>query len=192
MKKIINLIASLSLLILISPVSQAATLLDPTCYLSDVTVDGSDASACEVHVAENNNNYINEINADFQLSSPYSWQEFKINIPTDYSSTSTDNGIVISGDLTDGTWAFDGTLTNPFVIVLKASNSFASYLFNDQQSANASGEFKIIFENGQGVPHDLSHFSIYTTVSNVPLPAALWLFAPALLGFMGFRRKTKR
>jgi len=25
----------------------------------------------------------------------------------------------------------------------------------------------------------------------VPLPAALWLFAPALLGFMGFRRKTK-
>jgi len=25
----------------------------------------------------------------------------------------------------------------------------------------------------------------------VPLPAALWLFGPALLGFMGFRRKTK-
>ena len=28
-------------------------------------------------------------------------------------------------------------------------------------------------------------------VPNVPLPAALWLFAPALLGFMGFRRKNK-
>jgi len=27
------------------------------------------------------------------------------------------------------------------------------------------------------------------SVSAVPLPAALWLFGPALLGFMGFRRK---
>jgi len=29
-----------------------------------------------------------------------------------------------------------------------------------------------------------------TQVSTVPLPAALWLFGPALLGFMGFRRKA--
>lgn len=28
-------------------------------------------------------------------------------------------------------------------------------------------------------------------VSNVPLPAALFMFAPALLGFMGFRRRFK-
>jgi len=27
-------------------------------------------------------------------------------------------------------------------------------------------------------------------VSDVPIPAALWLFAPALLGFMGLRKKT--
>jgi len=30
----------------------------------------------------------------------------------------------------------------------------------------------------------------FTEVSAVPLPAALWLFGPALLGFMGFRRKA--
>jgi len=28
------------------------------------------------------------------------------------------------------------------------------------------------------------------TLSSVPLPAALWLFGPALLGFMGFRRRA--
>lgn len=31
---------------------------------------------------------------------------------------------------------------------------------------------------------------VATEVSAVPLPAALWLFGPALLGFMGFRRKA--
>jgi len=29
-----------------------------------------------------------------------------------------------------------------------------------------------------------------SSVSAVPLPAAVWLFGPALLGFMGFRRKA--
>jgi len=32
--------------------------------------------------------------------------------------------------------------------------------------------------------------NINVAVSAVPLPAAVWLFGPALLGFMGFRRKT--
>jgi len=32
--------------------------------------------------------------------------------------------------------------------------------------------------------------NINVAVSAVPLPAALWLFGPALLGFMGFRRKA--
>ena len=31
----------------------------------------------------------------------------------------------------------------------------------------------------------------YSAVSNVPVPAALFMFAPALLGFMGLRRKAK-
>ena len=30
-----------------------------------------------------------------------------------------------------------------------------------------------------------------TGISEVPVPAALWLFAPALLGFFGLRRKAK-
>ena len=31
----------------------------------------------------------------------------------------------------------------------------------------------------------------YLEVTTVPLPAAIWLFGPALLGLMGFRRKTR-
>ncbi|MDO8825438.1 hypothetical protein [Methylophaga sp.] len=31
-----------------------------------------------------------------------------------------------------------------------------------------------------------------TGISEVPLPAALWLFGPALLGFLGFRRKANK
>lgn len=37
---------------------------------------------------------------------------------------------------------------------------------------------------------DVSHIAYFnTSVSEVPLPAALWLFAPALMGFLGFRRR---
>lgn len=40
---------------------------------------------------------------------------------------------------------------------------------------------------------DVSHIAYFTTsVSEVPLPAALWLFAPVLIGFMAFRRRLSR
>lgn len=37
---------------------------------------------------------------------------------------------------------------------------------------------------------DVSFFA-YSDLSAVPVPAAIWLFGPALLGFMRFRRKAK-
>ncbi|PHS68871.1 MAG: hypothetical protein COB23_08130 [Methylophaga sp.] len=48
--------------------------------------------------------------------------------------------------------------------------------------------------NNQQKPHGLSHLAFFNTgdtppVSEVPIPAALWLFAPALFGLMGIRRK---
>jgi len=38
--------------------------------------------------------------------------------------------------------------------------------------------------------NELTFSSVSYDVSAVPLPAALWLFGPALLGFMGFRRRA--
>jgi len=42
-----------------------------------------------------------------------------------------------------------------------------------------------------GGPNAISHVAIYGTVSAIPVPAAFWLFATALLGFVGLSRKTR-
>ena len=53
----------------------------------------------------------------------------------------------------------------------------------------ANMEFDIS-TSGQGA--DLSNYRAYNSgISEVPVPAAAFLFAPALLGFMGLRRKAK-
>lgn len=40
----------------------------------------------------------------------------------------------------------------------------------------------------------ISHIAYFNTsdISAIPIPAALWLFGPALLGFMGFRRRLSK
>lgn len=114
--------------------------------------------------------------------------------------TSTD--ISFNGN-TSGQWTYSGStdLSSPFVVVLKSSISYAAYLFNNLTGVKG-GSFVINFLNASGKKAGaISHLNIYKatgTFTNtilggpnpVPLPAALWLFAPALLGFMGFRRKA--
>jgi len=41
------------------------------------------------------------------------------------------------------------------------------------------------------VNSDIATYTKWTNVSAVPIPAAAFMFAPALLGFMGLRRKAK-
>jgi len=126
---------------------------------------------------------------------------FNIEDPTNGIDWSLVESSYVGG--TSGTWTYTGTedLSSPFVVVLKSSISYAAYLFNDLSDVNG-GSFVINFLNAGGQNPDVSHINIYkatgdfgTTILGgpdpVPLPAALWLFAPALLGLMGFRRKTK-
>jgi len=47
-----------------------------------------------------------------------------------------------------------------------------------------------IIGDATGVTPTTTHLQVSTPVSAVPVPAALFLFAPALLGFLGFRRKA--
>ena len=42
-----------------------------------------------------------------------------------------------------------------------------------------------------GTANDYSHWTEYGTVSAVPVPATVWLFGTALIGFIGFSRRTK-
>jgi len=58
------------------------------------------------------------------------------------------------------------------------------------QTASVSGQLSTYFIKvvGSGIPSGSSSYQL--SVSAVPVPAALFLFAPALLGFFGLRRKA--
>jgi len=194
--------------LLLSSFAHAATIsaTDRSCLTTDVTVtvdsDSIKASSCAgaytlTTGGTEDSLLINEVFGATGTSAP-DW---------DYAG-----GIEYSADAeqTSGTWTYDlngQVISSPFVIVLKSSTMFSAYLFKniDDLEVSATGTFLISFQKMTGndglITPALSHLSIYTTESDipgggifgnpVPLPAALWLFGPALLGFMGFRRKTK-
>ena len=198
----LQILSALTILMFLAPVTQAAT-----CATTDVTAEGIGAYACKTHTISNNDNgYAADINSDFGLSGSIVWGD---PIKSDAPNTP------LSYESETQTWTLTNTLVSaPFVVVIKANNDFASYLFTLPEVAD-SGTFSLIFyhlvgngknnDNVRKEYYDLSHISIYTTTKGpgpgfdifgeripaVPLPAALWLFGPALLGFIGFRRKNK-
>jgi len=171
------------------------------CNLTDVKVDGSPAFDCRGSIEGNDSNDPIGINGIFgESGSLIIWDEAaKLNIEEgtghDLSATSGSSG----------NWTYTGTdpLSSPFVVVLKASSEYSAYLFKglEDLTNGDGGTFWISFLNKGDQTPALSHITIYSTTSDipdisifgnpVPLPAALWLFGPALLGFMGFRRKNK-
>tara|TARA_R110002074_G_scaffold114782_1_gene245459 strand:- start:88865 stop:89437 length:573 start_codon:yes stop_codon:yes gene_type:complete len=178
-----------ALLFLIPFTAQAAT-----CAVTDVTIEGSASDVCAGPIAGNVSAGV--INAAFgESGSSVIWTlAFK----------SPDDPELDAPEATSGTWKYTGpTISSPFIITLKGSNNFSAYLFKtlgDLVNGN-EGTFLMSFLNNGGRTPELSHMSIYTTDSDipdtsifgnpVPLPAALWLFGPALLGFMGLRKKVK-
>lgn len=109
---------------------------------------------------------------------------------------------------TQGTWnlsAFDANgpayanlpLFMDFVGVLKASNGFAAYFFDDVEvGASNDGTWTIAFTNRGGQVPDLSHLSLYTRVDGeggippIPEPEtyAMMLAGLALVSLMARRR----
>jgi len=191
MKKITHFGLIVGLIFGLSSAVQASTLItNGSCSIGDVTAESTSSVAClDYSGNQDGENYQNSINTDFGLSSNIIW-----------------DGVINSGDgalsTSTSTWTYEGILSAPFVIILKAANAFTAYLFDTPDVAN-DGTYKVSITNNNGVVHDLSHMTIYTTStesgpgidsftnSPVPLPAALWLFGPALFGLMGFRRKLK-
>ena len=112
-----------------------------------------------------------------------------------------------------GTWALSwtGTFNDPanpldtlpqnfdFVFGLKAGPEYAAYLFDNvligASPGGASGTYSIVFTNPGGQIPDLSHISLYGYYdpaggpAYVPVPAAVWLFGSALVGFMTWSRR---
>jgi len=105
----------------------------------------------------------------------------------------TDIGLDVDpdgGTANSGTWSVNSGALDTFarvVLILKAGNTFSSYLYEPGSGAGNSGSWATSALDDK----DLSHLSIYTSVSPVPVPAAVWLFGTALIGFIGMSRRTK-
>lgn len=169
-------IAVLGLTVAVGTTSVSAAPL--SCQVTDVTNNpgANFANACVDHSGNNMPNYQNDINSDFGLSLNWSYI--------------ADDALATAGS--SGSWDFTSyTMSNPFVIVLKAGPNFAAYLFNQASNGTGTWDTSNLPTNGNN-PIDISHLSLYTSVGQVPVPAALWLFAPALLGLMGFRRRNNK
>jgi len=186
--------------------SQAGSLpLGSTlCAETDVSANGKYATDCKGSYYGNDS--VSTINDLFkaELGPLGTWElAAKVSIDPDSEDFNLIADSGAAGTSVDGVpgkvgnWEYTGTtpLSAPFVVVLKASTEFSAYLFtdlNDLVMGDTGGFFIGFLNNGTQFP-DLSHMSIYskTNTSAVPLPAALWLFGPALLGFMGFRKKNQ-
>jgi hypothetical protein len=96
-----------------------------------------------------------------------------------------DNGIF---EATSGKWTYDGSLGIVDLIVVKAGNDFAAFLFNDAITENM--RTMGLFSTTQLDDKGFSHVTAYK-LSAVPLPPAVWLFVTALLALGGVIQRRK-
>jgi len=115
-----------------------------------------------------------------------------------------------SGKTDGGTWYSDFTLTtdedtqavvefsfNPESAVSTALLSITNRVTGIATEWLGAGDLIVSYFFETGVAYGIDFYSVTSTqlkydvsVSAVPVPAALFLFAPALLGFFGLRRKA--
>ena len=106
----------------------------------------------------------------------------------DFSSTgsypaATENTGFFTSDVFSAGYVNTSSLGLTFEgIMIKSGNTTLVALFSE---AISELYFKTFIQQG------ISHIALFNTapISAVPVPAALWLFAPALLGLVGLRRK---
>jgi hypothetical protein len=82
---------------------------------------------------------------------------------------------------------FDGVTTTVLDIVRIGSLGVVEYSWMLEAATN----YVISVMIGRGAAGSNYDLRLDSGISEVPVPAALWLFAPALLGFFGLRRKAK-
>jgi hypothetical protein len=87
----------------------------------------------------------------------------------------------------------------PVTYYNKDDNAGGGFTTDRQYFSIKQAQQSFYFENTSGgtltvdlgTANDYSHWAEYGAVSAVPVPAAAWLFGTALIGFIGFSRRTK-
>lgn len=180
---------------LLSSTAQAASLNPTGLSFSGGTINGAS------HVADG---FIPSEGTQWQTTTTW-WSGTSPVITFDYGSLFNIEDILVSVDNNDSykvQWSADaGSWTDLFSISssygdigwgVDTMTSFAGPEYISQINfSTVQAQFLRIFATGGDNLYSVGEFQAYgTEVSAVPLPAAAWLFAPALLGFFSLRRKT--
>ncbi|MEK9660938.1 MAG: hypothetical protein VW644_04250 [Alphaproteobacteria bacterium] len=100
----------------------SAGYIQGTCAVTDVTAGGSDAAAC-LNYSGNDTGYAGSIGADFGVAGQW-FLAGKSDAPGDFVMD-------IGGSPQSGSWSTASSFDALFVVVLKAANFYAAYLFDD-------------------------------------------------------------
>ena len=174
-----------------------------TCAVSDVTIDGMDATSCGF--GTNQNTFQQDFNdpANWTVNLDSAGGIDTWNVFEKEEGLYDSNGLPLLGNAHDGNTSsiglsvseiddgfnsgtFSLNASSPLLITLTdgAQNNYVWYLF-DGKSGALSGTFDASTAfDGQ----DVSTLSAYAVV---PVPAAVWLFGSGLIGLVGLARRKK-